>query len=89
YYGGPAAVAALSFRRSRPWLLAALAMLELAPAVADWWRLSPRQSLPAFLAAYVLDDVCYQYGLLRSCLRDRTLAPLRVQLRMIGGRRST
>jgi mycofactocin system glycosyltransferase len=89
YYGAPATVAALSSRRSRPRLLLALAMLELAPAMADWWRLRPHLRLPEFLLAYVLDDVVYQYGLLRSCLRERTLAPLRVRLRMFGDRRSS
>lgn len=86
YYGAPAAVAALSFRPARWRLLAALAAIELVPAVADWWRLRPRQGLPAFAAAHVLDDAAYQYGLLRGCLRARTLAPLRMELRLVGRR---
>jgi mycofactocin glycosyltransferase len=84
YYGLAAVVAALSFRPARGRLLLALAALEAGPAVADWWRLRPHQGLPAFLAAHVLDDAAYQYGLLLGCLRGRTLAPLRVELRLMG-----
>jgi hypothetical protein len=86
YYGVPAAVAALSWRPARGRLLATLAVLWAAPAVADWSRLRPRQSLLAFVAANALDDTAYQYGLLHSCWRKWTLVPLRVRLRLVGGR---
>lgn len=85
YYGVPAAVAALSSQRARAPLLLALAGAWLAPAVADWRRLRPRQSLPAFITASLLDDAAYQCGLLSSCWRLGTLLPLRVRLRLIGG----
>jgi mycofactocin system glycosyltransferase len=86
YYGLPLLVATLSCRPARGRLVLALAGIWAAPAIADWRRLRPRQSMPAFLAAHLLDDTAYQYGLLHSCWRDRTLLPLRVRLRLIGGR---
>ena len=86
YYGLPLAAAAISYRPARVRLGLALAGIWAAPAIADWRRLRPRQSLPAFLAAQVLDDAAYQYGLLDSCWRGRTLLPLRVRLRLIGRR---
>lgn len=86
YYGVPAAAVALSWRRARAPLLLAVAAAWLGPGIADWRRLRPRQSAPAFLAANLLDDAAYQYGLLRSCWRQRTLLPLRVRLRLTGGR---
>jgi len=89
YYGWPLAVAALSQRRTRWRLIGALAGIWAAPAIADWRRLRPRQSLPAFLAAQWLDDTAYQYGLLHGCWRARTLLPLRVRLRLTGGRASS
>jgi mycofactocin system glycosyltransferase len=86
YYGVPMAVAALSLRgRSRRLLAASLALGVMSAAV-DWRRLRPRQSPVAFVAAQLLDDAAYQYGLLRGCLRHRTLAPLRVGLRLMGVR---
>jgi hypothetical protein len=86
YYGLPLVVATLSWRPARRRLVLALAVVWAAPAIADWRRLHPRQSMPAFLAAQLLDDTAYQYGLLHSCLCARTLLPLRMRLRMIGGR---
>ena len=86
YYGLALTVAALSWRPARGRLVLALAGLWAAPVIADWRRLHPRQSMPAFLAAQLLDDTAYQYGLLHSCWRGRTLLPLRVRLRLIGGR---
>jgi mycofactocin system glycosyltransferase len=82
YYGVPAAVAALSLRPVRWRLLLGLIALEIGPAVVDWRRLRPRQGLAGFLAAHALDDAAYQYGLLLGCLRGRTLAPLRVEVRL-------
>jgi mycofactocin system glycosyltransferase len=86
YYGLPLVVATLSWRPARRRLILALAGVWAAPAIADWRRLHPRQSMPAFLAAQLLDDTAYQYGLLHSCWRARTLLPLRMRLRLIGGR---
>jgi mycofactocin glycosyltransferase len=86
YYGLPLAVAALSWRPTRARLGLALAGIWAAPAIADWRRLRPRQSMPAFLAAQLLDDTAYQYGLLHSCWRGRTLLPLRARLRLTGRR---
>jgi mycofactocin glycosyltransferase len=86
YYGLPLAVAALSYRPARVRLVLALAGIWAAPAMADWRRLRPRQSMPAFLAAQLLDDTAYQYGLLHSCWRAATLLPLRVRLRLTGSR---
>ena len=87
YYGAPAAMAALSCGRARGRTLVALAAAALLPAAADWWRLRPRLGPAAFAAAHLLDDAAYQYGLLRACIRGRTTAPLRVDLRLVGGRR--
>jgi mycofactocin system glycosyltransferase len=87
YYGLPAALLALASGRTRWRLLAGLALAELAPAAADWWRLRPRLELPLFLLAHALDDLSYQTGVLLGCLRERTLAPLRVELRGADGRR--
>jgi mycofactocin system glycosyltransferase len=86
YYGLPLAVASLSYKPARGRLALALAGMWAAPVIADWRRLRPRQSVPAFLAAQLLDDTAYQYGLLQSCWRGRTLRPLRMQLRLTGGR---
>src|SRR5262249_40129117 len=83
YYGVPATLLALAFgrRRRRP-LLLALAPAELAPAVVH-----SRLALPAFVGAWLMDDAAYQVGLLLGCLRQRSLAAFRVELRLIGGRR--
>jgi mycofactocin system glycosyltransferase len=86
YYGVPLVVAALSCKPARGRLVLALAGIWAAPAIADWRRLRPRQSMPAFLAAQLLDDTAYQYGLLHSCWRAGTLLPLRVRLRLTGAR---
>jgi mycofactocin system glycosyltransferase len=86
YYGLPAIVAALSFGGARRRLLPALAGVWAAAGIADWARLRPRQGAAAFLAAHLLDDAAYQYGLLLGCWRRRTLLPLRVRLRLLGGR---
>jgi hypothetical protein len=56
------------------------------PAVVDGVRLRPRLSLPAFVAAWLLDDAAYQVGLLLGCLRERSVAALGVDLRLVGGR---
>jgi mycofactocin glycosyltransferase len=87
YYGGLVVVGALSSGRARGRLLAAVAAVVAAPALADWRRLRPRQGPVAFVAAYLLDDASYQFGILRSCIRARTIAPLRVALRSTGRRR--
>jgi mycofactocin glycosyltransferase len=86
YYSVPVLVAALSSGPARRRLLVAWAGLLAVPAAADWWRLRPRLGLLAFVAAHALDDAAYQIGLLRSCLRARTLDPLRVTLRLTGRR---
>ena len=52
-------------------------------AVVDWWRLRPALSLPAYAAAQALDDLAYQWGLLRGCVRERSLRPLAVELRLM------
>jgi mycofactocin system glycosyltransferase len=80
YYGLGAAVVALSSGRSRRRLLAVLLAAELVPAMVDWRRRRPSLSLPAFLAAHALDDAAYQFGLIQGCVRERTLAPLGVEL---------
>lgn len=87
YYGLPAALLALAAgRRHRRRLLLALAAAELVPAVIDWRRLRPRLSLPRFVAAWLLDDAAYQAGLLLGCLRERSAAPLGLELRLLDGR---
>jgi hypothetical protein len=86
YYGLPALLVALaSGRRRRRPLLLTLAAAEVAPAVVDWWRLRSGLSLPRFIAAQLLDDAAYQVGLLRGCLRQRSAAALKVELRLMGG----
>ncbi|HEY7201610.1 MAG TPA: mycofactocin biosynthesis glycosyltransferase MftF [Candidatus Dormibacteraeota bacterium] len=86
YYGGPAVVAALSSGPARRRLLVTLAALAAGPAMADWHRLRPRQGPLPFLAAALLDDACYQFGLLLACASGRTFAPLRTSLRLIARR---
>ncbi len=83
YYGVPAAAAALAVRSqgARRRLLLGLAAAALVPGAVDWRRLRPALTLPAFLAAQLLDDAAYQWGLLRGCARERSLAALRVELR--------
>jgi mycofactocin glycosyltransferase len=84
YYSLPAAALSIVvgvFWRPALWLLAAVAVLAVAPAVVDWWRLRPRLSLPVFAGLYVLDNLAYHVGVLRSSLRHSTVAPLRLTLR--------
>jgi hypothetical protein len=59
----------------------------LGSAAVDWMRLRPALSPVEFAAAQALDDLSYQLGCLRGCLRHRTLAPLRVDLVFNGRRR--
>jgi mycofactocin glycosyltransferase len=83
YYCLPAAALSIAvgvFWQPALWLLAAVAVLVVAPAVGDWWRLRPRLSLPVFAGLYVLDNLAYHVGMLRASLRHRTLAPLRIKL---------
>ncbi|MDQ6773094.1 MAG: mycofactocin biosynthesis glycosyltransferase MftF [Candidatus Dormibacteraeota bacterium] len=80
YYGAATLLVALVWPRSRKVVAAALALAVAAPAMADWWRLRPRLSLPAFIGARLLDDAAYQAGVLRGCLRERTAAPLRARV---------
>ncbi len=86
YYGLPALALALAAGRARRRrLLLGVAIATVGPAVADWRRLRPALSFPAFLAASVLDDAAYQCGLLAGCLRERSPRALAVELRLVGG----
>ena len=82
YYGLPALGLALTAGRSRRRLLLGLGAAALLPGLADWWRLRPSLSPPVFAAASLLDDLAYQAGLWLGCLRERTLAPFLVELRL-------
>ncbi len=64
----------------RRWALATLALAHLGPALADARRLRPRLLLPAFVAAYVLDNLANHAGVVAACVRLRTLAPLALDL---------
>ncbi|HLH68473.1 MAG TPA: mycofactocin biosynthesis glycosyltransferase MftF [Candidatus Dormibacteraeota bacterium] len=87
YYGLPAlSLALLAGRARRRRLLLGLGAAALVPALADWYRLRPSLSPPAFAAASLLDDLAYQSGLWLGCLRERTIAPLLTELRLIPGR---
>lgn len=88
YYGlaGALTIAAVPAGRPKRRLALALVAAAVVPAVVDWRRLRPRLSLPAFVAAHVLDDVAYQVGLLRGCVRERSAAALDVELRLVDGR---
>lgn len=68
--------------RRRPRLLGPLAAALVGTALVDWARLRPPLRPAAFVAASLLDDLAYQWGTLWGCLREATLAPLRVQLRI-------
>jgi hypothetical protein len=83
YYGIGLALVAL--RRKR--LLGPLLAAVLGPAAADWVRLRPRLSPVSFAVAHVLDDLAYQLGCLRGCLRERTLAPFGIDLVVAGARK--
>jgi len=83
YYGLPLGLAARRRRRLLGLVLAGL----LGSAVVDWMRLRPALSPVEFAAAQALDDLSYQLGCLRGCLRHRTLAPLRVDLILTGRKR--
>ena len=72
----------LAPRRSRARLLLGLGAALVAPSVVDWHRLRPGLSLGHHVLAQLLDDGAYQVGTLRGCLRERTLAPLAVELRV-------
>jgi hypothetical protein len=73
--------------RRRPRLLGPVAAALVGTALVDWARLRPALRPAAFVAASVLDDLAYQCGTLWGCLRERTLAPLRVQVRIGYGNR--
>jgi hypothetical protein len=64
--------------------LLALALVLTVPGMADWARLRPRLSLPAFLVAHTLDELAYHSGILVGCALQRTLRPLQVELRLLG-----
>jgi mycofactocin system glycosyltransferase len=64
--------------------LLALALVLTVPGMADWARLRPRLSLPAFLVAHALDELAYHSGILVGCALQRTLRPLQVELRLLG-----
>ncbi len=84
---GVLAVACLSGRARRRTLFA-LAAAAVVPGLVDWPRLRPRLGLAAFVGAHLLDEAAYQVGTLYGCLRQRTLAPLRVELRLFRQRRA-
>ncbi|HZV51349.1 MAG TPA: mycofactocin biosynthesis glycosyltransferase MftF [Candidatus Dormibacteraeota bacterium] len=84
YYGLPAlGLALLAGRGRRRGALLGLGAAALLPALLDWRRLRPSLPPPAFAAAGLLDDLAYQAGLWFGCLRERTLVPLLVDLRLI------
>jgi mycofactocin glycosyltransferase len=68
--------------RHRGRLLTSLGAVLTLPSVVDWCRLRPRLSPGQHVVAQLLDDVAYHVGTLRGCLRERTLAPLAVEVRM-------
>jgi mycofactocin system glycosyltransferase len=68
-------------RRHRGRLLLGLGAALTVPSIVDWWRLRPRLSPAQHVAAQLLDDCAYHVGTLRGCLRERTLAPLAVEVR--------
>src|SRR5207253_2416429 len=83
----PAALLCLAApgRRRRRLLLGMGAALTV-PSIVDWWRFRPRLSPTQHVAAQLLDDLAYHAGTLHGCLRERTLAPLAVEVRVTGGR---
>jgi mycofactocin system glycosyltransferase len=83
----PAVVLCLAAGRERRGrLLIGLGAALTAPSVVDWWRLRPRLSPGQHLLAQLLDDAAYHVGMLRGCFRERTLAPLAVEVRSAGVR---
>jgi mycofactocin glycosyltransferase len=69
------ALAAVAAPRSR---LARFAVgLMVVPVVADWWRERPPLDPVRYTGLRLLADVAYGSGVLASCVRRRTLAPLR------------
>ena len=84
---GAVAVACLAGRARRR-MLFALTAAAVVPGLVDWRRLRPRLGLAPFVGAHLLDEAAYQVGTLYGCLRQRTLAPLRVELRLIPQRRA-
>ncbi len=92
YYAVPVAAAGLLAEpySSSTWVFwGVLAAVLVAPPCADWLRLRPQLSVPAFVAAGLLDNLAYHAGVLAACVRKRTLAPLavRVSVRLRRGRR--
>jgi mycofactocin system glycosyltransferase len=71
-------------KRRRGRLLIGLGAALTAPSVVDWWRLHPRLSPGQHVLAQLLDDAAYHVGMLRGCFRERTLAPLAVEVRSAG-----
>jgi len=65
------------------WLLLLVAACFLAVAAADWWRLRPRLHPGAFIAGHVLDTVAYHIGILAACIRQRTVRPLQMRIRIV------
>jgi hypothetical protein len=68
-------------RRRRGRLLIGLGAALTAPSLIDWYRLRPGLSPGQHVVAQLLDDVAYHLGILRGCVRERTLAPLAVEVR--------
>jgi mycofactocin system glycosyltransferase len=55
--------------------------LMVAPVLADWVRLRPPLDPVRYLGLRLLADAAYGTGVLASCLRRRTVEPLRPRLR--------
>jgi mycofactocin glycosyltransferase len=73
----PAAIAVPRLRRP-------LAALILVPPLLDWADRRPPLDPARYVAARLLDDAAYSFGVWHGCLRRRTIAPL---LPVIGGKR--
>lgn len=73
------AVAAWRGRRSVR-RTATVVALAVAPAIADWTEQRPDTSLPRYVAGRIADDAAYGAGVYTGCLKERTVAPLRVAM---------
>jgi mycofactocin system glycosyltransferase len=71
-------VAASAWRVGRPVRTAALVALVAAPPIADWLESRPDVPLRRYIGGRIADDAAYGVGVYAGCIKERTVAPIRV-----------
>jgi mycofactocin system glycosyltransferase len=81
-------LAVAAWRTRRPMRIAALAALVTAAPVTDWIETRPGVSLSRYVAGRIADDAAYGAGVYAGCIKERTMAPLRVATSQRRGERN-